>query len=466
MTTPVMAVVGHPNKGKSSIVATLAENTHVQISAVPGTTRSADHHQLRINNQPLYDLIDTPGFQRAGKVCNWLKAHEADASSRPDLVRQFVSIHENDPKYADECALLQPIIDGAGIIYVVDGSKPYGPEYEFEMEILRWTGQPRMALINMIGQADYRSAWRQGLGQYFSIVREFNAHKASFDARIALLQGFSEIEESWRAPLQQATRLLREERERQTQQSAEVITQMLISALSAHAQTNISDTTPTEAIERQLRDRLMSSIRRLENRARHEVQRVYRHSDTNFSVSELNVLNTDLFAESSWQLFGLSKMQLLAAGAVSGALAGGTLDLLVGGASMFTGSVLGSAVGSLSVWFAGPELARIKVLGAPLGGKIATLGPITTANFPWVLLGRAALHHALVCERNHGVRSEVVDQLDTDDHFFDFLESTARARIELCFATVRKGKTSRNEELASLIQSLLQTQSNLTSTST
>ena len=35
------AVVGHPNKGKSSIVATLAENDAVAIGATPGTTQAA-----------------------------------------------------------------------------------------------------------------------------------------------------------------------------------------------------------------------------------------------------------------------------------------------------------------------------------------------------------------------------------------------------------------------------------------
>ena len=38
MSHPVFAIVGHPNKGKSSIVATLAEDDDVAISPRPGTT--------------------------------------------------------------------------------------------------------------------------------------------------------------------------------------------------------------------------------------------------------------------------------------------------------------------------------------------------------------------------------------------------------------------------------------------
>ena len=41
MSVPRFAVVGHPNKGKSSIVATLAEDDAVQISPLPGTTAAS-----------------------------------------------------------------------------------------------------------------------------------------------------------------------------------------------------------------------------------------------------------------------------------------------------------------------------------------------------------------------------------------------------------------------------------------
>ena len=93
---PSLAVVGHPNKGKSSIVATLAENTRIKISANPGTTRDADRYTLSIDGEPLYELVDTPGFQRAGQLHNWLAEHGSDASARPDLVRQFVDEHKDD----------------------------------------------------------------------------------------------------------------------------------------------------------------------------------------------------------------------------------------------------------------------------------------------------------------------------------------------------------------------------------
>ncbi len=143
---PRFAVVGHPNKGKSSIVATLAEDDAVRISPLPGTTTDARTYPMRVDGQTLYELIDTPGFQRAREVLGWLEQHDRGAEARPAVLAEFVAAHRGDSRFHDECALLAPILAGAGILYVVDGAHPYSREYEAEMEVLRWSGQPRMAL--------------------------------------------------------------------------------------------------------------------------------------------------------------------------------------------------------------------------------------------------------------------------------------------------------------------------------
>ena len=68
MSTPRLAVVGHPNKGKSSLVATLAEDDSVGIGPTPGTTLRTREYPMTVDGRLLYTLIDTPGFQRARRV--------------------------------------------------------------------------------------------------------------------------------------------------------------------------------------------------------------------------------------------------------------------------------------------------------------------------------------------------------------------------------------------------------------
>src|SRR5690606_20258543 len=103
MNLPRFAIVGHPNKGKSSIVATLAEDEGVGISPRPGTTTRATVYPMRLDGQGLYELIDTPGFQRAREVLVWLESREGGAGTRAETVRAFLDEHRDDPRFRDEC---------------------------------------------------------------------------------------------------------------------------------------------------------------------------------------------------------------------------------------------------------------------------------------------------------------------------------------------------------------------------
>ena len=94
--------------------------------------------------------------------------------------------------------MLGPVVDGAGIIYVVDGSCPFGADYEPEMEILRWTSSLSLALINNIHNDDYVQEWQDGLSQYFRTVRVFDAHHDEFAKQLELLEPFGHLDPDWR----------------------------------------------------------------------------------------------------------------------------------------------------------------------------------------------------------------------------------------------------------------------------
>lgn len=440
---PTFAVVGHPNKGKSSIVATLAEDDQIAISNTPGTTRKANAHTLRMDGQDLYVLVDTPGFQRAAAVLEWLKNRAASASERPECVAAFVAEHEHDDRFRDECELLKPIVAGAGILYVVDGTKPYGREYELEMQILQWTGSPRMALINMIGEDDYSLQWRAALDQYFSIVRSFDAMNADFANRLGLLRAFAELDQHWRVPLESAIAALQAERDRRRHRSAGEIARCLSDVLSMHEVRTLADTDPSDVeraqVEKALTKKLRERIVRREGTARRNVQTIYRWGRLSLQDSATQLLAADLFASSSWQLFGLSETKLLISGVVSGALAGGGVDAMLGGASLLLGAGIGALIGGAGAWFGGHELARVKVLGESLGGRQLQVGPVKAPNFPWVLLGRAWVHHHLVSERNHARREAVSVSLANAENLMDRLPEEHRKTLAGGFKKLSAG---------------------------
>lgn len=454
MTVPVFAIVGHPNKGKSSIVSTLSQDESVAISPIPGTTLDNRRYPMAIDGEVLYELIDTPGFQRARAALEWMRSCSGTAVERSDTVRRFVDEHQNDPLFAAECSLLAPILAGAGILYVVDGSRPFGEDYEAEMEILRWTGQPSLALINMIGESDYSQDWYKALGQYFRIVRVFDAITADFDRRVQLLLAFGEIREEWRGALEKAVRILREEQARRRMLTARVIAEMLARMITLVRRCKlVVDEGMDEA-----RDALLHAYKQdliaMEQRCRDEVEQIYNHRNLERHEQLVQLLDNDLFSRQTWLLFGLTRQQLIATGALGGAAAGSMIDLAAHGTSLLLGSGLGAVAGGISAWLTSDRIANIKVLGHSLGGKEINIGPMRNINFPYVVLGRALLHQRMIEQRTHAYRGPL--ELTALPEQVQLADATTRRRFEKLFSRLRKQDTLRDDlitSLASLIES-------------
>ncbi len=436
MSTPRFAVVGHPNKGKSSIVSTLANDEQVMISALSGTTREVQEYPLMVDDETLYVLIDTPGFQRPRAALEWMHAQAGSSAERPQVVRRFVEQHQGDARFEAECRLLAPLIGGAGILYVVDGSRPFGHEYEAEMEILRWTGQPSLALINMIGSGDYRHEWENALGQYFRIVRVFNAMKADFDKRLQLLLAFAQLCEAWRAPLERAVQVLRAERQRRRTGAVRLIAECLAGMITYFRESPLDSSKSIDRQRAALGEAYRAALTRREQACRQAVESLYDYNRLQRREAVVDILDEDLFSSLSWRLFGLTRRQLVATGGVGGAAAGSVIDVAVGGHSLLLGSGLGALIGGASAWFSADRIADIQLLGKSLGGQVLRIGPMRNINFPYVVLGRALLHLRMLEGRTHACREPLelvsaADSLRTAGH-------RQRAGVEKVFAALRK----------------------------
>jgi len=458
MTVPVFAIVGHPNKGKSSIVSTLSQDESVAISPIPGTTVENRRYPMTVDAEILYELIDTPGFQRARAALEWMRSHTGSAVERAATVRRFVEEHQDDPLFSAECRLLAPILEGAGILYVVDGSRAFGEDYEAEMEILRWTGQPSLALINMIGASDYSDDWQQALGQYFRIVRVFDAMTADFDRRVQLLLAFGEIREEWRSALETAVRILREEQSRRRMLAARVIAELLARMITHVQRRRLAPDKPMDTVREVLLQTYKQDLASMEQRCRDEVEQIYNHRDLERHEPRVQLLDADLFSRQTWLLFGLTRQQLIATGALGGAAAGSMIDLAVHGMSLLLGSGLGAVAGGVSAWLTSDRIANIKVPGHSLGGKELRIGPMRNINLPYVVLGRALLHQRMVEERTHAYRGPL--ELAPRPEQLHLADATIRRQFEKLFSRLRKQEAWRDDlvtSLANLIETRLRT---------
>jgi Domain of unknown function (DUF3482)/50S ribosome-binding GTPase len=457
MTTPVFAVVGRPNKGKSSIVATLARDDAVYIDARAGSTKEAHSYPMKVDGETLYELVDTPGLQRARSVLDWLNAHCSDAAARPETVKAFVEQHTGDARYRDECQALQPIVNGAGIIYVVDGSVPYGADYEAEMEILRWSGRPSLALINPIEGEQFVEEWTAGLGQFFRTVRIFNAHRAEVTKQLELLELFGHLDPSWREPLERAVAILQHDRQLQGQGASSYITDLIVEAITYKVEQAVPDGLPLEPVQKLLFERYKAHLVKRERQCRQRVEELYYYSNLKKSEESLALEESDLFNIEKWYLWGLSERALLTAAASAGAVVGGSTGIVVdaatGGLLGGLGTLVAGAGGAVSgIWGArkyADKIGQVKVKGIPTGGNMLSYGPSKSVNFPFVLLGRALLHQRLISTRTHADR----DALDLNQPLLERLSEKERKRLARLFDDIRNDRkpAERRAQLGDMI---------------
>ena len=443
---PKFAVVGHPNKGKSSIVSALALDDSVQISDTPGTTTKRRSFPLSVDGKILYELFDTPGFQRARRVLAWLEKHDVPAHKKPEVVQAFINEHKEDERFNDEIELLEPIMEGAGIIYVVDGSQPYGDEYETEMEILRWTGQPSMALINHIDETDYSDEWKKALEQYFRMVRTYNPMKATLEDHVSILESMAQIKEEWIGPVKASIKLLKQYKGQMLERSALLLTRLVYDSVSMVEKLYFYTNEANDEDKAKIEDNYKERLRELEISTQNSIEEVWNHGHLQKEQMALTFEDMDLFSEESASVFGLTRKELIITAATSGAVTGAGIDLLLAGHTLLLGGALGALVGGTGAYFGFNELSEVKVLGQSMGKRYLEMGPMENRNFPYILLGRGIYHTMKVAQISHAKRE--VFEIEMDQSFKNrWLDESSRNALEKYHKKFRSGKALATGEL-------------------
>lgn len=400
---PEFAIVGHPNEGKSSVVSTLAEDDSVRVTATPGETIECQTFPVTIDGREIIRFIDTPGFQNPKATLQWMRDYTG-----PDemIVPAFREAHKGNPDFRDDCELLLPITQGAGIIYVVDGSRPLRKVDRAEMEILRLTGCPRMAIINCKenGQS-YLDQWKNEFRKHFNAVRLFNAHKATYAERVALLESLKSIDQDWQPALETVIEAFKRDWEERNAATAEIICRMLADCLTHSVSRNLSEDASEERVRKEVLERYNRSIEKKEKEAHNRIRKRFKHNIFDYDLPAQSILNEELFGEKTWQVLGLTRHQLIVAAGLSSAAIGAAIDVAAAGISFGVFSTIAGVAGAGWAALGGDKrLARAKVAGLPLGGHQIKAGPSENIQLLYVLLDRALIFYAHIINWAHGRR--------------------------------------------------------------
>ena len=141
---PVVAVVGRPNVGKSSLVNRILRRREAVVEDVPGVTRDRVSYEAEWAGRR-FTIVDTGGW-------------EADATG----------IHLRVAEQAEIAIDLADVV-----MFVVDATVGATDDDESVVRLLRKSGKPVVLIANKVdderGEADAAALWNLGLGQPYPV---------------------------------------------------------------------------------------------------------------------------------------------------------------------------------------------------------------------------------------------------------------------------------------------------------
>lgn len=429
---PEIAIIGHPNEGKSSVLSTLAEDDSVRVSATPGETVVCRTFPVRIDGREVLRFTDTPGFQNPSRVLAELRKLTEEEG---DCIARFRKEFQTVPELHDDIELLQPVERGAGIIYVVDGSRPVRNVDRAEMEILRLSGRPRMAIINCKDDRyNYLDSWKNEFRKTFNSNRVFNAHRATYAERILLLEALKSIDQDWHPILDKVVAAFKDDWASRNRQTMHILLDLFTDCLQYTVSAPLTTTTDQEELQKQLISSYHKTIGEKEKKAHSRIRGLFKHNIFDYSLPEHSLLHEELFSEKTWSLMGLSKTQIVIIGGLGGAAIGAGIDIAAGGMALGLVTGLAGAAGAIGALWGGKKLSQDGVFGVRIGGEHLRLGPATDINLLFVLINRALLYYKHTINWAHGRRDyeKIPENSVSDKQTFNITSTWSTRRLRIC----------------------------------
>ena len=363
MTEPLrLAVVGHTNVGKTSLLRTLTRDVGFgEVSHRPGTTRHVEGARLSVEGDALLDLFDTPGLDDAIDLLDFLERLErpGERLDGPARIERFLASSEARQRFEQEAKVLRQLLASDAGLYLIDAREPVLAKYRDELAVLAGCGKPLLPVLNFASAGQAREeAWREALARLglHALVR-FDSVAPPLDGERRLYESLALLLERSRPQLQrliddhQAKALARRHSGRQ------LVAELLIDCAACRQQVS-AGREPVQAAMATLQER----VRQREQACVEALLRLYAFRLEDAETGQLPLLDgrwgDDLFNPETLRQLGIR----VGGGVAAGAAAGAGIDLLVGGLSLGAATLLGALAGG------GVQTARN--YGARLLGKL------------------------------------------------------------------------------------------------
>lgn len=341
-----LAVVGHANTGKTSLLRTLLRDVRFgEVSDEPGTTREVAAGMLTVGGRPALELFDTPGLEDSSALLETLERGRSSLRvDGPAMIESFLHSPDAAGRFAQEAKAIRQVIACDAALYMIDARDPVLGRHRDELRILSLCARPIVPVLNFTASREARTVpWRAELARVnMHTVAEFDTVVLEAEGEIRLFEKIRSLADAHRATLDGLIAERREDRRRLVRASARLIADMLVDAAAHSVETPLSD----EAASRRVMDSLRDLVRRREQQCVDDLLRLHRFRAEDVVASPLPVeegrWGRDLFSAEALEEYGVRGGK----GAAAGAMIGLALDVMFGGLSLGAATAVGASIGA------------------------------------------------------------------------------------------------------------------------
>jgi hypothetical protein len=280
-----------------------------------------------------------------------------------------------------------------------------------------------------------------------------------------MLESLKSIDQEWEPVLAAVIQAFQAEWEKRNRLASAYITHAIEKSIRFSVSKSLKDDDDPVLAKEKAAETYREQVRDIEKSMFHHIRSLFRHRVYEVSLPEYSVLQHDLFSGKTWELLGLTRTQLAAAGAVLGGTVGMVADTAAHGLTFGMFTAIGGLLGAGSAVLGGRRAADKSPAGIRLGGDRIQVGPNENPQFLYVLLDRALIYYAHIIKRPHGRRENrnVTDVSDDTVKKQGITTALTPARRQVCaryFKAVKGRKRVKDKKavlaFAALVQSLLE----------
>ena len=430
-----IAVIGHTNTGKTSLMRTLTRRRDFGVvSARPATTRHVAMAELAAEGRAAVRLYDTPGLEDSSGLLAYMeRLKSARGEDWIETLRAFAETADLQAEFGQEAKALSQVLASDVLLYVIDVRDPVRAKHRDELELLGRCARPLLPVLNFVAAgAGYEAAWREQLARAnMHAVVAFDTVVFHEAGELTLYRKIATLADSFAPLLEKLIAELAARRGALKRASAVVVAELIVDVAAARQTYAATDQEAKATIAAALKD----AVRHRERLAVAALLDLHRFAVDDYLPDDLDFAHgewqEDAFDPAVLERYGLDAGRALAAGAAAGL----AIDLMTGGMTLGAAALTGAGVGLVidSLRRHGGRLREMASGTANLRVAESTLR---------LLMARETALLAALLKRGHGARDPIRGApLDAEEPKESLVRLTARARRAPGWSVLSDGVT-------------------------